>query len=406
MQYQYEADGLVSDVVTLRNDVNGDAQLSGVVHFSYTDVDDTGDHIGRWLESTTYGGDDPEVNGLSLVNTSTVSITHNEFGMPLAVEDEIGRVTAYEYDDLDRLTKVTLPDPGDDQPQPVTEYAYTLAGLLTDVVRTSVDSEESITTHYCFDDNGRVAHVFQDYGGPDVAETSYTYELAGNVTEKTDALEHSTHYAYDVLNRPVAITQEDPDGSGPLAAPVTLLIYDALGRIVGKRDPEEAIWQWQYDDLERIAAQIDPEAGVTTWEYNAALQLSSVTDPEEQVTSYDYDEAGRLMSLQRPGETSPTEYQYDSAGNLRFVIDPLEHTSETIYDERRRVTEQIAANNASTTYTYFDDNQLESLTDADLNTTTWAYDDAGRVASETNSLEHARTYHYDAYGRLAEKVDQ
>jgi YD repeat-containing protein len=119
-KYEYEDDGLVERIIELRNDINGDEQLSRVTEYAYTTVSAaTGPgHIGRWLDSTTYGG-------------ATVSvIDRNDYGMPTEVEDEIGRVTLYSYDNLDRLTKVTLPDPLHGQLIPVVEYAYERSGLL------------------------------------------------------------------------------------------------------------------------------------------------------------------------------------------------------------------------------------------------------------------------------------
>jgi hypothetical protein len=55
----------------------------------------------------------------------------------------------------------------------------------------------------------------------------------------------------------------------------------------------------------------------------------------------------------------------------------------------------IDENGDPTLYTYTPANELETLTDAELNTTTWLYDGARRVPSETNEFNHARTYKYD-----------
>jgi RHS repeat-associated protein len=407
-QFDYESDGLVKDIVRLRSDVDGTPQLSTSVHYAYTSVaDTTAGHVGRWLDSITYGGDDPTISGILLVNAATVAVVaRNDFGMATAVNDELGRETQYEYDNLDRLTKVTLPDPGNGQVQPVTEYAYSLSGLLTDEAQTEPDESSAIVTHYGYDPNGRLKQVEKDYGGPNQAETQFSYDLAGNLTERIDALGHSTDYSYDVLNRPIAITQSNVLGLGTLTAPVTLLAYDALGNVVAERDPVGSMWQAQYNEFGQPTNFVDPAGSTHTLQYDGDGHLVTDTDEDGHATTYTYDDAGRLSTMQQPGEASPTVYQYDSAGNLRFVTDPLGHTSQSIYDERGRVTQQIDANTHSTFYGYTNANEVQSLTDSDGNETTWTYDGDGRVASETNQFGYVRTYKYDQYGELTQYIDR
>jgi RHS repeat-associated protein len=405
--YDYEADGLVKSIIQLRNDVDGTPQDSHVTQYTYTDVDDSGPHIGRWLASLTYGGDAPG-GDVTLIDPATVAvIDRNEFGQPTSVEDEVGRVTEYVYDDLDRLTQVKAPNPGDSQDRPTTTYVYGLDGLLTDEIRSWVDSsEDGITTHFGFDANGRISDVYRDHDGPKEAHTHFEFDLAGNVIETVDALGHTTKVAYDALNRPIRITEADPDDTGPLVSPVTLLAYDALGRLVAMRDPIDTLTRWQYDVFGRLTDTIQSLGAVTSSTYDAAGQLTHRTDPLGRITSYQYDDAGRLASMHEPGHSDSTAYQYDSAGNLRFTIDPLSHTSESVYDARGRLVESIDANGDSTHFSYTAANELATLTDANSNETTWEYDGAGRVKSETNQLEDAIEYRYDGFGRLMSKIDR
>jgi RHS repeat-associated protein len=401
--HEYEADGLVKRVIELRNNVDGTEQDSRVIAYTYTTVSNgPGDHIGRWLASTTYGGDDPNTTG-------TVSVEdRNAYGMPIKVHDELDRETQFVYDDLDRLTKVTSPPPGYSQLQPIIEYAYTLSGLLKEQTQTHATAvtTERITTGYEFDDNGRVQQVIEDYYGQDPAVTTYVYDDAGNVIQTIDPRLEDTYFTYDVLDRPIRITEDDPDGTGALKAPVTLLAYDALGRLVASRDAVNQVTRREYDALGRLTKVARPLGATTTMAYDAAGQLLRETDPLGRIAAYSYDDAGRLASMWQPGNVVATRYQYDSAGNLRKTIDPLNHTSEQIYDERFRLREEKDANGDSTLYDYTNANELKKLTDAEFNETTWIYDGAGRVRSETNELDHTRYFKYDAYGRLEEKTDR
>jgi RHS repeat-associated protein len=396
----------------LRNDIDGAAQDSRVTEYAYTTVNAvTGPgHIGRWWQSTTYGGDNPSDDPVVLpFDTSTISVvSRNAFGMATTVRDEEDRDTSYVYDNLDRLTKVTLPNPLHGQLIPVVEYAYELSGLLKEETQTHTTAlaSERITTHYQFDPNGRIDLLIEDYGSADPAITNYDYDLAGNITQSTDARGEDTWFYYDVLDRPIHIIEDDPDGAQSLKAPVTLLAYDALGRLIATRDPVNQITRREYDALGRVTKIARPLGATTTMAYDAAGQLIRETDPLGRVMAYSYDDAGRLASSWQPGNVVATTYKYDSADNLRKSIDPLGHTTEWAYDERFRVREEKDANGDSTLYDYTNANELNKLTDAELNETTWIYDGAGRVRSETNELGHARAFTYDAYGRLEEKIDR
>jgi YD repeat-containing protein len=72
---------------------------------------------------------------------------------------------------------------------------------------------------------------------PDALPTTVTtnltrtvYDARGRVAAATiDALGQTTDYGYDNLNRRTPETAADPDGTGPLARPLTRFTYDAVG---------------------------------------------------------------------------------------------------------------------------------------------------------------------------------
>lgn len=89
--------------------------------------------------------------------------------------DELGRVTTYAYDALNRLTSVTLPDP---------------------------------------DGEGELA----------APVTTYQYDKASNLRYVIDPLGNTTEYQYDHLNRLVQIVEADPDGGGGLTPMTTCTV--------------------------------------------------------------------------------------------------------------------------------------------------------------------------------------
>ncbi|MBO1352093.1 MAG: RHS repeat protein [Hormoscilla sp. GUM202] len=58
----------------------------------------------------------------------------------------------------------------------------------------------------------------------------FEYDAAGNQTAIIDENGNRTEFAYDGLNRLILITEADPDGNGPLTAPVTTFTYDGADR--------------------------------------------------------------------------------------------------------------------------------------------------------------------------------
>ena len=106
------------------------------------------------------------------------------------VTDALGRVTDRDYDDLDRLTKLTLPDP----------------------------------------DTG--------VGGDEV-EFEYTYDLVGNRLTEIDGENNETVFDYDNLYRLHEVTQEQVDdgtGTGTFATPVTTYHFDAASQLERMED--------------------------------------------------------------------------------------------------------------------------------------------------------------------------
>ena len=67
--------------------------------------------------------------------------------------------------------------------------------------------------------------------------TTDAYDDAGRLKSSTDANGHTTSYTYDDANRVLTETGPDPDGAGPLAAPVTTYTYDDVGNRRTETDP-------------------------------------------------------------------------------------------------------------------------------------------------------------------------
>src|SRR5690606_17519610 len=87
----------------------------------------------------------PEHVLLQELPENTRITTYDAAGQVIATTDALGRTTTYEYDDLGRLVKTTLPDPdgvgGEDAPEYETEYSK-----VGNVLR-EIDALGNVTTY-------------------------------------------------------------------------------------------------------------------------------------------------------------------------------------------------------------------------------------------------------------------
>ena len=406
----FTSTGLLQRDVVRRRDYNGVTLNSYATVYEYSTL---ATHGGIWLKSVARGTGTDSPTGFTFnLNSSVVTTVQyfDVFGNPTRILDEEGRGTDYVYDRLNRLTKVTMPDPDGTGSQthrtPVTEFVYTGTGRLQEQIQTSVESPTTkIVTRfeYHHHDLETVTENFVP-GGGDLDEnivTKFEYDKADNRTAIIDPLGRRTEFVFDLLDRPIQVTAPDPDGAtGSASAPVTHLGYDAVGRLINERDPRGNTTHYIYDKRHRPTAILEPLGATTSFVYYEDGQLKDLVDAEGRITSYKYDDAGRIKELRLPGQTAtPIVYDYDTASNLRFVSDQLNHTTEYVYDKLMRLEKEISPHPTSsdtagsetgrpvTTFEYWADGQIkkviEKLVEGTNRETSYAYDGAARLQTVT-----------------------
>jgi YD repeat-containing protein len=348
---------------------------------------------------TYYANDDPDFgkrgNVASITNAAghVTSITaYNAHGQPLTIVDPNGlstnlaydsrlrltsrdvggEVTAYEYDGVGQLTRVTLPDGS------FLSYTYDAAHRLTGMqdnlgnrIAYTLDAMGNRTQEQVFDPSNALAQtrsrvysslnrLFQEIGAAG-QRTEYGYDNQGNVTSVKDPLNRVTASQYDALNRLAQVT--DP------ASGVTQYGYNGLDALASVTDPRSLVTGYAVDGLGNLTQQVSPDTGTTTNGYDAAGNPASQTDAKGQVTTYAYDALNRVTSITFH-DGSRQAYAYDLGTN---GLGRLSSITET--DPGNNVTSQIA----------------------------YAYDLHGRLTSETRSIagqSYAIAYAYDAAGRM------
>lgn len=361
--------------------------------------------------------------GVTQGGTQVASYTHDAAGRVLASADGNGKTTRYAYDSAGNLSSVTNPM-GDE-----TTYTYDTAGRVLSRVDPKGNLPGATTADFTSTWTYNAAGQVLKERDPPGNITTHTYDDAGNELTVSDAKGGTSSYVYDDANRVLSETRPDPDGGGPLEAPVTTYIYDDAGNTLSATDPLERTTSFAYDSANRLLATTGPEpdgagplvAPTMSRAYDQNGNLASIVEPRGNVqganpddhrTRYSYDAAGRLLTTTDPLGHA-TANAYDPVGSLVSARDANSHTTTYAYDAAGRIVTVTAPDGGSTTYTYDDaGNRLTRRDDAG-HVTKYAYDDAGRLISEAGpdpdgagpKTSAVTSHSYDANGNLLATVD-
>ncbi len=278
-------------------------------------------------------------------------------------EDALGRKTVHSYDGQNHIVETT--DPGGN----LTRYVYDGNNNLTSVIN-ALDEE----TRYVYDDDFRLDHeidplgnmvqyVYDDEhhletlrGWPESdspIETFTTYYPNGQVHTKTDGNGVVTTYAYDVLGNPDTVATAD--------YPAIDYGYDTAGRMVSLTNQEGAITRFDFDNRGLLQTRTDPLMKTSQFTYYADGRIHTRTDRNNRVLTYTYTPSGKVETITFDSSQTPVTYTYDARDNLTQIHDQT----------------------GATTYTYYKDNRVKTITGPHGITITCQYDAAGNLESLT-----------------------
>ncbi len=365
--------------------------------------------------------------------------------------DPLGHSTRFIHDQLDRLHQQIDPLPGTgDHGQPVTTFFYDPAGNNTRMI----NARGTVTLRE-FDELNRPVTEMLPVPGGHVAtdQTPSTsvrlYDGEGNVVAEWDPYQRQTTFVYDAANQLTSMIQpvgevgfSPPPPDTFQGAPVTTYTYDTWGNLRTVTDPRGATTSYQYDALQRrieitqpLASPLQQAAPVTRLVYDAVGQLREMLESGThgwRVTSYDYDDLGRIRSQQQPpgasGERATTAFFYDLRDNLISVTESGGYVTDYRYDQLNRLTETVLPDPDSagplghpTTRREYDlDGSLRRETTFDsvdpslAEVTQYEYDTLGRVLRIVRSdpdgsgpgIAPEVTYHYDVMGNRVSEVER
>ena len=364
-----------------------------------------------------------QVKKITYPDSTYVTYDYNAAGNMSSSTDELGRTTTYVYDAQNQLIQTNYPAAGFGQANAVTSATYDGSGRML----TQTDALGNVTT-YDYDARGNLFHTTETDPNGGTIVTTYGYNSKGELTKVTDPLGRVTKYDYDPMGHLTTVIAPDPNGNPNANGPTTVYTYDADGNRMTMQDPNGGMTTYFYDAMNRLVKEVDPNpltgaedltggSPIITYTYDAAGNRTSVTNQQGQ-TTYQYDDQSQLTREIMPnpsngsGPVNPntelpdlngdpvpgtpyTKYTYDQDGNVLTTTDAPLATTTYEYDVRNRLMWTIEPK--PSTGLGADHNSSNPKTEN-------IYDLAGELVQTIDPLSRVTTYQYDGMGRLHEQI--
>ncbi|MBP0726704.1 RHS repeat protein, partial [Bacillus sp. RG28] len=341
---------------------------------------------GNIITSTSYDANGYTKDVQDLAGSKQTFINDN-FGNKKSETDAKGITKSYEYDNGNLLNKVIL-DNGT-----TINYQYDLSGLMKN--KSIITNDKKTQSYdYEYDDNGNQIKTT----GPLKDVTSNKYDANGKLQETTLPSGTVVSYTYDGTGRTKTISYNNEvyfeyeyDKNGNITSvqnikagtTKTKEYPDKKNRLRTQKEGKSTI-NWNYpadsDKLSETNFTHGNQTDSTSYTYNGLDQNTIVTNNNKNYL-FHYDELGNIQTYLSGNNTSTT-YTYNNQNFINSLKvlsnDGTSLLDETYqYDKNGNRTEIDYPNKQNITYTYDSLNQLESETQLDGTKKEYRYDGFG-----------------------------
>jgi len=265
------------------------------------------------------------------------------------------------------------------------------------------------TTSYVYDAYGDVLTVTDPVGNRIVN----TYDLRGNKLSSSDPDLGLWTYSYDALGE--LLTQVDPNERAASAS--TALIYDGLGRLTQRTEPDQTS-VWTYDTATHGAGLLASATGSNagygrTHAYDSLSRPAKVTltiNAKSYVYNRSYNSDGRIATLSYPSGLV-VQYVYTPLGYLSQLKDNA--TGAVLWtanarDAEMHLTDQLAGNGVDTLQVFDPNTGLvqqirasgDGSDDGSVANFSYQFDKIGNLLNRADNYGATEQFCYDVLNRL------
>ena len=251
------------------------------------------------------------------------TIETDALGRAEKITDFEGKTIQYEWDELNRKQKITYPDLSE------VKYTYNRSSRLSSVISACGE------TQYRYDAMGRITEKTL----PNGIATSYEFNPLGHI----ESLTHSQgqdildkfKYNYDPAGN---ITQINKHRQGLEADSGAFnYSYDPLGRLVSATNGAKTK-EYIYDNLGNRLGSMENGRAIKH-QYNALNQLISTKDGQNE-ENYRYDKRGNLTEVLKNGQLK-ANYTFDATNMMTQAFNSEKGTAKYTYDGFRNRVKRL-----------------------------------------------------------------
>ncbi|GMU65361.1 MAG: hypothetical protein AMXMBFR36_16350 [Acidobacteriota bacterium] len=342
---------------------------------------------------------------------ASFSYTYDDYGRRRSMTDASGYTLQFDYDLLDRMTRVSFPDGSFEE---TTYDRLDAVGHRDRLGRWSHDTYDplrrrSAATDYagrtvltsewlscataCGNAGERVTKLVDANGN----STTWEYDLQGRLIRERRADGTTSEYSYEASTSRLN-SIEDPVGN------IKSFAYDRADALIGTSyteapgtaaTPDET---FEYDAFWNRLVSFNDGSGLTKLTYypitsppfDGAGELATIDGPLLNDTlAYDYDELGRVVGRSIDGAGNAESVQYGEHGEVELISNQLGSFSYAYEPVSGKLTEISYPNGQSATFNYYDvvgDRRLREIhhrytSGATLVRLEYTYDHAGNIGS-------------------------
>ncbi|MGB1252415.1 MAG: RHS repeat-associated core domain-containing protein, partial [Candidatus Promineifilaceae bacterium] len=331
-----------------------------------------------------------------------------------SMTDSRGKTTNYFYDGDHRLIEIRTPKghshvqmtydaQGRANQQTVGEAeVYTFSYDDAAFKRTVTDANGYIEMHQ-YDGDYRLTSLTDNrgftesytYNGENLRETvtnkrgvgwSYTYDARHNLLSTTGPL-GTTTYTYNGQDRPVTVTDA--------ANRTTTFDYDGNGNLTSITNADSKTMSIAYNGNGQPTTITDYNNNTIVMTYNGTGDLETLTNGAAETVRFAYDGLGRMVTM-TTHETHAYTFAYEGGSELLLnVSGPLGYNLSYTYDDNGNLATETDARSNTTIYTFDDSENLETVTDALNGVITFDYGPMNNLRSLEDEGGGVTTYDYD-----------